>query len=294
MNELKVTGKQMFMSKEIPVVLGGFGEDCRCVTDKTISEIHGMRNTDVRRRISDNIKRFKENVDFIDLKKGVHDTHTLDLTQFGYSKASITQADNIYLLSERGYAKLIKIMDSDLAWEIHDQLIDEYFAMRETIKETKLALSKEQEIQLRMFKAKTRDEVIMLATELNRMQQDTIEKLDNEIDRYSRFLCDKLSTLTKSELATKLDTKPQTIASKFKKLGIYTKTSQVSVDFLRKFPNVKMIIEVQDKYINPRTGLEESKANWTWTGEGAKELVDYLISLNQVKFCENEGFKLVA
>lgn len=40
---------------------------------------------------------------------------------------------NAYLLSERGYAKLIKIIDSDKAWEVHDQLIDEYFTMREVI-----------------------------------------------------------------------------------------------------------------------------------------------------------------
>lgn len=45
----------------------------------------------------------------------------------------ISKAEHIYLLSERGYAKLIKIMDTDLAWEIHDKLIDEYFTMREVI-----------------------------------------------------------------------------------------------------------------------------------------------------------------
>ncbi len=90
-----------------------------------------MRNADVRKRISDNIKRFKEGIDYIDLK-GVYDTHTLVET-LGYAKASVTQASNIYMLSERGYAKLIKIMDSDKAWEIHDELIDNYFAMREVI-----------------------------------------------------------------------------------------------------------------------------------------------------------------
>lgn len=45
----------------------------------------------------------------------------------------IAKAENIYLLSEKGYAKLIKIMDSDKAWEVHDNLIDEYFAMRQVI-----------------------------------------------------------------------------------------------------------------------------------------------------------------
>lgn len=55
------------------------------------------------------------------------------LQELGYAKQSITQAEHIYLLSERGYAKLIKIMDTDLAWEIHDKLIDEYFTMCEII-----------------------------------------------------------------------------------------------------------------------------------------------------------------
>lgn len=130
MNELIVRGTQNFMGMEIPVVEGGFGEGKRCLTDKTISNIHGMQPKNVRARITDNLKRFKENIDVIDLKRA-YDTSTL--IELGYAKQSITQAEHIYLLSERGYAKLIKIMDTDLAWEIHDKLIDEYFTMREII-----------------------------------------------------------------------------------------------------------------------------------------------------------------
>lgn len=132
--EIEIVGSKEFLGKQIPVIEGGFGEGKRCLTDKSISEIHSMRNTDVRRRITDNIKRFKEDIDFIDIK-GVYEAHTLE--ELGYSKQSITQAENIYLLSERGYAKLIKIMDTDLAWEIHDKLIDEYFVMRKQIEERK-------------------------------------------------------------------------------------------------------------------------------------------------------------
>ena len=130
MNELQVRGTQSFMGKEIPVIEGGFGEGKRCLTDKTISNIHGMQPKNVRARITDNLKRFKENIDVIDLKRA-YDTSTL--IELGYAKQSITQAEHIYLLSERGYAKLIKIMDTDLAWEIHDKLIDEYFTMRKII-----------------------------------------------------------------------------------------------------------------------------------------------------------------
>lgn len=142
MNNLIVNGTQKFMGIDIPVVTGGFGADKKCVCDKTIAEIHGMKTFHVRELINSNIKRFKENVDFIDFKKGigegdtskkrVDDSHTLELLlSLGYTKSAITQAEHIYILSERGYAKLIKIMDTDLAWEVHDRLIDEYFTYRD-------------------------------------------------------------------------------------------------------------------------------------------------------------------
>lgn len=136
MNNLTVTGKQNFMGKDIPVVLGGFGEDKKCISDKTIAEIHEQPVSEIRRRITDSIKRFKKNIDFIDMKQRMGESHTLDfLLNLGYAKQSITQAEHIYILSERGYAKLIKIMDTDLAWEVHDRLIDEYFQMREEKKQ---------------------------------------------------------------------------------------------------------------------------------------------------------------
>lgn len=129
---LQINGTQSFMGQIIPVVLGGFGADKKCVTDKTIANIHSQPEREIRRRITDSIKRFKENIDFIDLKKRVGESHTLELLQnLGYAKQSVTQAEHIYLLSERGYAKLIKIMDTDKAWEVHDKLIDDYFQLRD-------------------------------------------------------------------------------------------------------------------------------------------------------------------
>lgn len=134
---LQVRGNQQFMSHEIPVVLGGFGPDAKCVSDKTIAEIHGMQTRHVRELMNRNSKRFTEKVDCIDMKKGVVQDDTYGtLSGIGYSKQEITQAEHIYILSERGYAKLIKIMDTDLAWEIHDKLIDEYFELREGKKQT--------------------------------------------------------------------------------------------------------------------------------------------------------------
>ena len=60
-----------------------------------------------------NRKRFKEGIDLIDLKS----VNPIDsLLELGFSKQTIANSNNIYLLSERGYAKLIKIMDSDLVF----------------------------------------------------------------------------------------------------------------------------------------------------------------------------------
>lgn len=71
MDNIKINGLQQFMGKEIPVVYGGFGKEQRCICDKTIAEIHEVEIKHVRELISRNIIRFKENIDFIDLKKVV-------------------------------------------------------------------------------------------------------------------------------------------------------------------------------------------------------------------------------
>lgn len=139
MNEIMVTGKQNFMGLDIPVVLGGFGEGKKCISDKTIAEIHNQPVPEIRRRITDNIKRFEIRKDALDLKvvHQAHDkivmgeSHDNLLLELGYTQMQISKAEHIYILSERGYAKLIKIMDTDLAWEVHDKLMDEYFALRE-------------------------------------------------------------------------------------------------------------------------------------------------------------------
>lgn len=150
---VKVQGTQQFMNKQIPVVLGGFGENCKVVTDNIVAEIHNTTPREIRKSINRNIVRFKESVDFIDLKKGGDEITTSDLKSsssddtlffnLGYTKQQIIQAQNIYLLSERGYAKLIKIMDTDLAWDVHDKLMDEYFHLREEQQNTYSHLSKE-------------------------------------------------------------------------------------------------------------------------------------------------------
>lgn len=133
-NEIQVINKTEILGHEIQVISGGFGEDKKCLTDKQIAEIHEVKNIHIRELINKNIKRFKEGVDYIDLKDiDVNDNNLELLKTLEYSKMQISKSNNLYLLSERGYAKLVKIMDSDKAWEIHDELMDNYFIMRDIV-----------------------------------------------------------------------------------------------------------------------------------------------------------------
>ena len=116
-NEIKLNGKQTVMGVEIPVIEGGFGENCKCVTDKMVAEIHGIKTIHVRENISKNLSRFRKGIDYIDMKKVIDTADNNLLLSIGYTKMQISKSDAIYLLSERGYAKLIKIMDSDKAWK---------------------------------------------------------------------------------------------------------------------------------------------------------------------------------
>ena len=173
MNELMINGTQSFMEKEIPVISGGFGIGKRCMTDKTIAEIHDMKVMHVRELINRSLKRFQDDVDFIDLKVIVLNDNNL-LLNLGYSKMQISKAEHIYLLSERGYAKLIKIMDTDKAWEVHDKLIDEYFELKED-SINRQQLSPQMQLMNMLVESMSKNELEQ------KRQAEKLEQLDDKV-----------------------------------------------------------------------------------------------------------------
>ena len=217
-NELKINGMQNFMGTDIPIVEGGFGENCRVVTDKTISEIHQMRIGHIRENINNNIKRFKENIDFIDLKKVIGNTDNNLLFDIGYTKMQISKSECVYLLSERGYAKLIKIMDSDKAWEVHDRLIDEYFSMRKELNPIK----QQKAMLLLAIYAGGKDAVIA-SKELSKIEiEESTAPLIAENTRKQEVingLTDKIPLYKKPDIINRICTKSQGgYANRYKEL----------------------------------------------------------------------------
>lgn len=137
---VKVNGLINVAGMRFHDIEGGFGESKKAMLVKEIAEIHGRELREINERINSNRKRFKDTVDIIDLL-GIDLTDT-EIKEFGFTQQSLNsyrglkangKTTGIYLLSERGYAKLLKILEDDFAWEQYDKLVDGYFQMREQV-----------------------------------------------------------------------------------------------------------------------------------------------------------------
>lgn len=214
-NKLTVTGKQDFMGIEIPVVLGGFGPKERCICDKTAAKIHGMETKNIRARITDNIERFDEYVDYIDLKKAACQTSDFTIcSQLGYSRMEMSKAENIYVLSRRGYFKLVKILKTDEAWDVYNQLLDSYFIMEQR---TSSAIAAEKRATAMVINAKNR-----VADRMQKLYMQADVKPEYQILALQDYFGDDGIYLPRIALKeTKVTYDKGTIAEK---LGVYSKT----------------------------------------------------------------------
>jgi len=133
MNQLSVGNIVRVGDMKFHSIEGGFGKDKKAMLVKEIAEIHGRPLFKTNQLINDNRKHFINGKDILDIKDS---PLAILLKDSGiYTQNAINASTNIYVLSERGYSKLLKIMDDDLAWEKYDQLVDGYFQMRKTVRE---------------------------------------------------------------------------------------------------------------------------------------------------------------
>ena len=131
MSKLLLNGQTEIIGKVVKVIEGGFGEGQRAILARDIAEQHEVELKYVNKKIRENISRFNEN-DLIDLLSSSE-----ELREFAEENNLIgsNRTQNVFLLSERGYTKLVAMMDNDndKKWEVMDSIIDNYFHMREII-----------------------------------------------------------------------------------------------------------------------------------------------------------------
>lgn len=154
MNGLKVIGRERIGQIEFTGIEGGFGKGKKAMLVKDIARIHGTTTKRVNELINRNRNRFADGVDIIDLLTSGYFKVVLNDLNFGSKE--ISNANNIYLLSERGYAKLLKILEDDKAWEVYDQLVDNYFNMRSAVQQGNPSIVANKRLEIMEANAKTR------------------------------------------------------------------------------------------------------------------------------------------
>ena len=96
------------------------GLDARCVTDLAVAQMHDIEPRFIRRLIRHNQARFEKSVDIIEFSRCAPEAHLENtLLQLGYTQSMLEQEGLVYILSERGYFKLVKIMNNDRVWDVH-------------------------------------------------------------------------------------------------------------------------------------------------------------------------------
>lgn len=181
--QLKVIGKEHVGKIEFTGIEGGFGDDKKAMLVKDIAKIHSSTVKRVNELINRNRRRFKDGIDVIDLLSS--QKFVVVLNDLGFNQNQINRSNNIYLLSERGYAKLLKILDDDKAWDIYDELVDNYFNMRVAIKSNEPSLVQQRRLSIMEDNAATRKANIMykiaMATESESGKQNLLALAAKEL-----------------------------------------------------------------------------------------------------------------
>lgn len=186
--ELKKTGLVKINNYEFEGIEGGFGENKKCILAKDIAKIHGKELKHINELINNNFDKFKNNVDIIELLGvGFDDTYFKEL---GFSQQSLNSyrgmlkkglQTGIYLLSERGYAKLLKFMDDELSYDLYEQLLDNYFRLRQKIKQ----ISKQDKLLLKIINSNSKEE---LASNMTEYQLEYVKPLELENSRKQQLI----------------------------------------------------------------------------------------------------------
>lgn len=194
MNDLKVLGTEKIGNFEFTGIEGGFGENKRAMLVKDIALIHDRPVKAINQAIERQLNRFKNGIDILDLKV---ENFAVTLSDLGFNQGQINASKHIYLLSERGYAKLLKILEDDKAWEIYDELVDNYFNMRyiiqkqdsymitDPVQRAKRWIEEQEEHQVKLAMAKQETKDVQDNTPISFKDYQVLSrKIGQKLDRY--------------------------------------------------------------------------------------------------------------
>ena len=194
--KLSISNKEV---QHIPVIEGGFGEGERVLFDITLARYAGKDVVDLRTwNICPNLPLWEKGIDYIDLKEyaNINDYIPL-LLDLGYVTQAISKSEHIFIFSERGVTKVMSTLKNSnpAKWQFLNNFVNEYFNMREQIKNQVPQLTKKQQLQLQLF-SDDEMEVVSAHKELLKLEVqeatapllDTIEKQAPKVDKFDRYM----------------------------------------------------------------------------------------------------------
>lgn len=264
MQELKLLGKEKVGKFEFTGIEGGFGEDKKSMLVRDIAMIHESTVKRINELINRNRKRFKDGIDIIDLL--VDENFKVVLNDLNFSTKTISNSNNIYMLSERGYAKLLKILEDDKAWDIYDELVDNYFNMRQAIKADNKALVANKRLTIMEENAKTRKANLLykiaMATESQSSAQSMLALAAKELTGEMTIPVMRRKEYSATEVGEKLGISAQKVGKIANQLGI--KAEQPGQNRFGRWAMSK------SKYSNKEV------AQWLYYQAGVDEINKYL------------------
>lgn len=257
MEALKVIGHEKIGEIEFTGIEGGFGKGKKAMLVKDIALIHRKPIFKINELINNNRKRFEDGIDILDLKSVILPK---DKENYGFNQNAWNRSNHIYLLSERGYAKLLKIMDDDKAWEIYDELVDNYFNMRVAIKENKPAIVNQERLKIMKDNSATRKANVLykiaMATESNTSKENLLAKAAEVLTGEMTIPVMKQKEYSAKDIAEALNTTANMVGRIANKLGL--KAKQPGHNKYGRWANSK------SKY------SDKEVPQWLYTNEGMK------------------------
>ncbi|HCQ7757213.1 ORF6N domain-containing protein [Citrobacter sp. 50677481] len=150
----------------------------RVVTTEQLAAGYGTDEVNIRKNLSRNLERFEEGKHYFLLtgselkgfKNLVPESHLVN-----------KHTSQLILWTERGAARMSKVVDTDQAWGYHEDLVEFYFTQRDAIAapSTQVALSRKQ-LALMVIEAEERAEAAALE---NKTLSVTVENLEKHFTK---------------------------------------------------------------------------------------------------------------
>ena len=219
---IRLNGEKDLNGIKIKIIEGGFGEGNKAMLFSDIALKHEVEPKYINKLIVSNINRYTKD-DIIDLCEENFKVHAKNL---GFITSNGQK--HCYILSERGYIKLVSSManDNNKKWEVMDEIINNYFRMREVIKNDDRLKA---DLLLSIYKGG--QEGILASKQLSDMEvAEAIAPLNKQIEQDSPFVALAKERIAKGEKisltdATKsLGLKRGQISTYFKQNGYLHKT----------------------------------------------------------------------